>query len=245
MDNARILLAEDNITNQKVAIAILSKIGCRVDPVGNGREAIDALALIDYDLVFMDVQMPEMSGLEATTLIRGGTTNVADPHVPIVAMTAGAMASDQEECLAAGMDGYIAKPVKPDDLRRVAAEFVARGREDAGVNGWMKLNVLTDMVGDDADLRRDILESFTGDIRQHSATISAALKASDLEVIARAAHALKSASGSVGAVGLQEAAHSVETGAKTGELDSTLITALTEASAGTDVAVQVLLSEVN
>lgn len=258
LDNVRVLLVEDNITNQKVAIAALTRKGCLVDAVGSGREAVDALGVTDYELVLMDVQMPEMSGLEATRLIRSGSGNIVNPQVPIVAMTAGAMAGDEEECLAAGMDGYVAKPVKPDELRRVVAKFVGCGRANAespgndhnpsdepGVNGWMKIDVLAEMVGYDADLRRQVLESFTGDIRQYSATISSAHRAEDFDLIARAAHALQSASGTVGAVRLQEAALSVETGAKDGALNPTTVMELLDASTGTDAAVQNLLNGVN
>ncbi len=242
MDNTHVLLAEDNTTNQKVAIAILSKIGCRIDAVGNGREALEALTRIDYDLVLMDVQMPEMGGLEATRLIRSDTQKIINPQIPIVAMTAGAMESDREECIAAGMNGYVSKPVKPVDLRRVVADFALNRSKD---ENWMKMDVLTEMVGDDAELQQDILESFTGDIRQYSATISSAHKNEKLEVIAQAAHALKSASGSVGAIRLQELALSVEMASKNGSLSSTAVMELLDGSAGTDAAIQNLLKGVN
>ncbi len=108
---AHILLAEDNITNQKVALGVLKKMGLQVDPVGNGLEAIAALEMHQYDLVLMDVQMPEMDGLSATRIIRDPRSAVFDHAVPIIAMTANAMDSDREQCLAAGMNGYIVKPI--------------------------------------------------------------------------------------------------------------------------------------
>ncbi len=120
----RILLAEDNITNQKVALKILEKLGCQADVVANGLEAIKALEAMPYDLVLMDVQMPEMGGLEATQRIRDRQSAVLNRRIPIIAMTAHAMREDRKMCLDAGMNDYISKPVHPKQLAQAIARWL-------------------------------------------------------------------------------------------------------------------------
>jgi len=120
----RILVAEDNQVNQQVATGLITKLGHRVDIAANGREAVEAICNLPYDLVFMDVQMPEMDGFEATASIRrlkGGRSDV-----PIIAMTANAMEGDPQKCLAAGMDDYIAKPVDRRKLANAIGYWSAR-----------------------------------------------------------------------------------------------------------------------
>lgn len=111
----RILLAEDNAVNQKLALRLLSKHGFDVAAVTTGQQALDALASDRYDLVLMDVQMPELDGLEATRRLRQ-REGTEGGHVPVIAMTAHAMMGDRERCMAAGMDGYITKPIQIDTL---------------------------------------------------------------------------------------------------------------------------------
>ena len=118
----RVLVVEDNVVNQKVAQRMLADLGCRVDVASTGREALDLATLAPYDLVFMDVQMPELDGLQATGEIRRREAESGGRHVPIVAMTAHALPRDRERCLAAGMDGYVSKPVQRRDLLRVLRE---------------------------------------------------------------------------------------------------------------------------
>ena len=112
----RILIAEDNIVNQKLALRLLEKFGLHADAVANGREAIKALELSHYDMVLMDVQMPEIDGLAASRLIRSKKTKVQNYKVPIIAMTARAMKGDKEKCLEACMNDYITKPIEHKQL---------------------------------------------------------------------------------------------------------------------------------
>jgi PAS domain S-box-containing protein len=114
--HTRILVAEDNIVNQEVALGLLRKLGLHADAVDDGTKAIESLKADPYDLVLMDVEMPELDGLEATRIIRDPNSDVRNHQVPIIAMTAAAMEGDRERCLEAGMNGYISKPVSPYDL---------------------------------------------------------------------------------------------------------------------------------
>jgi PAS domain S-box-containing protein len=121
----RILVAEDNVVNQKVALRILEKLGYRADAVADGREAVTALETIPYDLVLMDVQMPEMNGFEATAKIRDPRSRVLRHDIPVIAMTAHALKGDREKCLDAGMDDYVTKPVTAFALKEVLEKHLS------------------------------------------------------------------------------------------------------------------------
>ncbi len=110
---ARVLLAEDNAVNRRLACKLLEKLGCRVDVAANGREALAMCQTVPYDIVFMDCQMPEMDGYEATRIIR---RDESGRHTPVIALTANSMPGDREECLRAGMDAHLSKPIRPEEL---------------------------------------------------------------------------------------------------------------------------------
>jgi len=122
--DVRILLAEDNFINQKVAQNLLKKLGYRADLAADGQEALHALETLDYDLVLMDCMMPTMDGFEATARIRDAGSQVLNHRVPVVAMTANAMKGDREKCLEAGMDDYLSKPVKQDELAEILKKWL-------------------------------------------------------------------------------------------------------------------------
>jgi CheY-like chemotaxis protein len=126
----RVLLAEDNPVNQNLAVRLLEKLGCRVDVADNGREAVAAAARADYALIFMDCQMPEMDGFEATVAIRKAER--ASRRVPIIALTASAMQGDREECLGAGMDNYLSKPLRFGEMERALRRWLGNGADAPG-----------------------------------------------------------------------------------------------------------------
>jgi PAS domain S-box-containing protein len=220
----RILLADDNATNQAVAMAMLERLGYRADAVANGLEAIRALSQIPYDLVLMDVQMPEMDGLEATRRIRDPKTGLPQPRIPIIAMTAHAMKGDQDMCLAAGMDDYLAKPVQSSQLSKVLQRWLDRPTVRATQTITSPVPALPDVktfdridcmdrLGHDENLLRRIITVFLGDGEQQIRNLSAALASTDQEEIRRLAHKVKGAAASIGAIALRELTAKLETDA--------------------------------
>jgi signal transduction histidine kinase/CheY-like chemotaxis protein len=225
--DARVLLAEDNPTNQKIGVLMLEKLGCRVDVAANGQEALDMLALAPYDVVFMDCQMPELDGYEATAEIRRRERNGA-PRVPIIAMTANAMEGDRERCLAAGMDDYVSKPVKPAALegalrRCLPATVGTRALDPAGLAEFVEV------AGTDTALRDELIETFLSDADDRIVAMRAAAAAGARDTLGKTAHALKGSSASLGARGVATLAGKLE--ADAGTLAPAEATALIEAIA--------------
>ncbi|HMZ81605.1 MAG TPA: ATP-binding protein, partial [Acidobacteriota bacterium] len=235
----RVLVAEDSAVNQRVAVKMLEKLGCRADVVANGLEAVNALKLLPYDLVFMDCQMPEMDGFEATSEIRKwelSESTFPDP-IPIIAMTANAMQGDRERCLAAGMDDYVAKPVRFESLEAVvqhwrdqirkampAAPPTIKVQMIEGDQPSLDYKVLADLreLSDEGENFLDeVIETFQINASPQIQLLRdsiAHLKENEAE---RAAHRLKGSCGIVGAKRLAVIAGEIERHARDGHLDRT------------------------
>lgn len=128
IDHASVLVVDDNVINLKVAAGVLKKLGVKAEAVESGHAALQALRLQSFDMVLMDVEMPDMDGLSATRQIRDPASQVLNPRIPVIALTAHAMAGDREKCLAAGMDGYVPKPIEPQTLREVIERWLTPSR---------------------------------------------------------------------------------------------------------------------
>jgi signal transduction histidine kinase/CheY-like chemotaxis protein/HPt (histidine-containing phosphotransfer) domain-containing protein len=207
----RVLLAEDNMVNQRVAVGLLTKRGHKVTVANNGREAVEALARATFDVVLMDVQMPEMSGLEATAAIRASETGTGR-HIRIVAMTAHAMAGDRERCLAAGMDGYLAKPIEPGMLFAAIEQAPSKPPTQAPAPepAILDRTKLLERLGGDEDLMADVVKMFLVDCPVRLKAIKAAADAEDAALLQREAHALKGAAANLSASKLFEIARVLE-----------------------------------
>ena len=202
----RILLAEDNRANQKVAKSLLERRGHSVVIAQNGKEAVETASTEQFDLVLMDIQMPAMDGFEATSVIREWEEMTGE-HIPIVAMTAHAIKGYREQCLEAGMDGYIAKPINPDELIDTLAGFdcaagdadVREHEEDDEGGGPIDEAEALKRAGGDRELLGQIAEIILEDSPNMMAELRAALDAGDCEAVQRSAHALKGCVGNVSA----------------------------------------------
>jgi len=239
----RILLVEDNLTNQQVATGILKKLGLRADVAANGIEALKTLEMMDYDLVLMDVQMPEMDGLEATRRICDPNSSVRRHDIPIIAMTAHAMQSDRESCLKAGMNDYLSKPIESQALARALEYWMAEGsthpapandgssagpvgpRPGGGQAGDKVAKplvfdrpALMDRLMDDEDLARVIVAGFLEDIPLQIQGLKDYLEKGDMIGSERQAHTIKGAAANIGAEALRAVAFEMEKNGKNGEL---------------------------
>ena len=192
----RLLLAEDNPVNQRLAVRLLEKQGHQVVVAGNGREALAALDGQPFDVVLMDVQMPEMDGFEATAAIRAREPAPA-PHIPIIAMTAHAMKGDRERCLEAGMDGYVSKPIRPQELFEVLEGLVTADdrpspprRTAGGPARRLRPGRGPGRVDGDAELLKELAGLFLGECPQRMAEIRQAIDQRDASRLHQAAHTL-------------------------------------------------------
>ncbi len=236
----RVLVAEDNPVNQKVALGMLKQFGLRVQTVGNGREAITALETMPFDLVLMDVQMPEMDGLAATREIRrleAGTGR----RIPIIAMTAGAMAEDRENCLTAGMDDYVTKPVLREKLAEVLARWLPAAEEqpqptespaadalaspsasecaDTEALPVCDRQVLLNLVDQDAKMAREILNLYLETMPPLITTVNEALDRGDIQTATLEAHSIKGSSANMGCMAMAAVADQLEKAGKASDIE--------------------------
>ena len=259
----RILLAEDNIVNQQVALGILKKLGFRADAVANGLEVIKALETIPYDLVLMDVQMPEMDGYEATGKIRnpawrdlltaasGGISlqkGLANHQIPIIAMTANVMQGDREKCLAAGMDDYISKPISAESLVNVLDKWLPQESGSASTvsslpsvnsnEGAVIFNYenMLNRLMDDIELAREITEMFIEDMPKQISALKKAVLEGDSKNAVFSAHTMKGAAGNVGVEVFRNVAATIETAARASDLTG-MSSQITELGKQYDLAV--------
>lgn len=221
-----ILLAEDNPVNQKVALRMLERIGFSADVANNGLEALNALEQKTYDIILMDMQMPEMDGLEATRRIVDKYDESSRPY--IIALTANAMQGDRERCIAAGMNDYISKPIRMEDLHEAfdrcpvkpkAEEAAGEEEEASTVINFQVLDELVAMLGNDIDFASGLIHDFLEDGEDLLGNIRSALEGGNAAELERAAHTLKSSSATFGAIEAAQVCKELEEQGKHGQLD--------------------------
>jgi CheY-like chemotaxis protein len=218
-------LAEDNLVNQKLAVRLLEKRGHSVVVAGNGREAIAAIEQDTFDVILMDVQMPEMDGFEATRIIRAKEKQTG-LHIPIVAMTAHAMKGDRERCIKVGMDNYISKPLNPTKLYETV-EMIASGKsvqapaENGETNCANRLfddSFALESVGGDRRILKDVISVFISELPNQLESIRSAVANADAQALKRSAHSIRGAVSNLKADRVSQVAQQLETKGTDGEL---------------------------
>ncbi len=212
----RILMAEDNPVNRKLAITILTKAGFTVEAAVNGKQALAALEKNHYDILLMDVQMPEMDGFEATAIIRASKTPYA--NMPILAMTAHAMQGDREKCLKAGMNDYLTKPIQPKTLIETIFTWVNKSKEcpmstqtlDPTKPSPVNIEAALERCGGDREFLDEMLNEFLEFSRTQIVQLTEAIEKSDLPVMTREAHSIKGAAANLGIDDLSKTALELE-----------------------------------
>jgi CheY-like chemotaxis protein/HPt (histidine-containing phosphotransfer) domain-containing protein len=213
----RVLLAEDNPVNQRVTSHLLRKLGTQVYCVANGLEVVQALRESDFDLVLMDCQMPEMDGYTATTVIRDASSGVKNPAIPVIALTAHALATDREKCLQAGMNDYLAKPIDPVGLQhallRAAGKTAAAPQAAPAAHAATRLfdpPTLLARAGDDPEFARELIALFAQSVADDMRELRSAVEAGDEVQTRRLAHAIKGSAANLAAEALAAEAAALE-----------------------------------
>jgi len=228
--NIRILLAEDNVFNQKVALRLLKNFGLSADVAENGRKAVRMLESADYDLVLMDIHMPELDGIRAAKIIRDPASSVRNHDIPIIAMTADAMSEDRQRCFDAGMDDYVSKPVSPDTLLAAITRLIKK--EDAEADypeacSGIRTSDSADIFdrkefiyrsGGKESICEELIEYFLEDIPEMIDSIKTAVNENDMEMMRLHIHSLKGAAGNMAAHRLHDAAYETELAIKHGDM---------------------------
>jgi PAS domain S-box-containing protein len=226
---ARILLAEDNPTNQQVALGLLKKLGCSAVAVNDGREALKALQTSRYDLVLMDVQMPNMDGLQATRMIRDPASGVLNNRIPIIAMTAHAMQSDKDRCMQAGMNDYLTKPIEPRALFEAVNRWLPNQLERVDKDDKTKERLVSDIfdikgllerVMEDEDLARELIRTFLEQTPAQISTLRSHISKGETQPAERLAHSIKGAAANLGGEALRATAYEMEKAGKAGNLQA-------------------------
>jgi two-component system sensor histidine kinase/response regulator len=222
----RVLLAEDNLVNQKLACRILEKLGAAVTIADNGEAAIAALTTATFDVILMDCQMPVLDGYETTRRVRAGAAGVAASRLPIIALTAHALGGDRERCLAAGMNDYLTKPIDPAALKNRLEELLGTDssrlqsqRENSPAShppAVLDETVLRGHVGDDREFLQELLGVFVVTVDEQVISLLAAATRGDVAAVAGHSHSIKGAAANVGASALMRAAEVLECAALQG-----------------------------
>ena len=226
--SARILVAEDHPVNLDVLVGLLGEFGYDADSVTDGQAGVERLKSVRYDLVLMDCEMPVMDGFEATRLIREPATGVLNPRIPIIAVTASAMAGDREQCIQAGMDDYLAKPVEPDSLQRALTKWLSRQAAERPRPSAPARNVecgaavfdhvaLLHRLRGNRMLAQNVLSGFLEVAPAQLANLRRTVHEHDLQSARREAHSLKGAAANISAPALSGLALEAERAAAAGE----------------------------
>ncbi len=228
----RILLAEDNAVNQMVMLAMLRRLGFTADSVLNGEQAIRALQSVDYDLVLMDCEMPELDGYEASRRIRNPATGVRNCKVPILAVTANAMPGDRDRCLRSGMDDYLSKPIDPDELSLLLSKWTGpppastepgEKAGDCGEAGSPGCDIVFDRtdllnrLSNDRNLAKRLITEFLDDTPGQLCELKKRLVDCDTQSARQQAHKLKGTAATLSMDALREAAFQAEQAAAAGQ----------------------------
>jgi two-component system, sensor histidine kinase and response regulator len=218
----RILLVEDNPVNQRVAQRVLQKLAADVTLANNGAEALERLSETTFDAVLMDCQMPLMDGFTATRRIRELERQSGKAkHLPIIALTANVMSEDRENCIAAGMDAHLGKPIEPAQLADCLARYLKPHAVHSAIESpEVDMSALRELTGGDTEFERELIDTFVASGDKCLGEILAALNAGDFDTIGKRAHALKGASANIHAGGLAAAASSLEIAARANAADA-------------------------